>query len=459
MFSGVVKIADIDDYITPSQNCIKPISDLSNNNVKENQKNNLKGKKGKLIIGTSENIEDDFMMEPDLIKLKNPDTKSAKITLNDCLACSGCVTTAETLLIQAQSVDEFLKNSILENKISICCISPQSILSIAYYFKMNEYDTFDKICSILQNIGIKFVLNFNTIIKYCLEKAYEEFCEKILILDEKKAKQNFLITSECPGWICYAEKKIGDWIIPYLSNIKSPQQVMGNFLKNAFSKIFPEKEIYISCIMPCFDKKLEATRENHRDNNKNLEIDTVISTIEILDLLSKLNIDLPNYMPKEKQTVFYTFSGLVKIIYEIPENSTFKFNANDKGGDGYYNEIFKKQFSSFSEDNFYSFFYTDENFSSNGYTEFILSKIIKNELDKNEKIKHEILRKNLKNSDFKEIELKIFNNENIEKVYNFAIVYGFRNIQNLIRNKNKIKYHYIEVMACPGGCLNGGVYL
>jgi len=252
MFSGVVKIADIDDYITPSQNCIKPISEapmMKNNINKENVITDQKGKKAKLIIGLNDEAQNsefnsDFI-EPDLIKLKNPETKSAKITLNDCLACNGCVTTAETLLIQAQSVDEFLKNSVLDSKIAICCVSPQSIMSIAYYYGMSESETLDKLCSILQRVGIKYVLNFNTITKYCLDKAYEEFYEKILNKGEKN-DQKYLISSECPGWICYAEKKIGDWIIPYLSNIKSPQQVLGNLLKNAFSKIHPEKEIYIS---------------------------------------------------------------------------------------------------------------------------------------------------------------------------------------------------------------------
>jgi iron only hydrogenase large subunit-like protein len=364
MFSGIVKIADIDDYITPSQNCIKPISQNPSIKNMDNDKSNqeIKGKKVKLKIGSNNEIGTDFssdFLEPDLIKVKNPETKSAKITLNDCLACNGCVTTAETLLIQAQSVDEFLKNSVLENKISICCISPQSIQSLAYYFDMSENDAFEKMCSILENVGIKFVLNYNTIVKYCLDKAYEEFSEKVLNNNSNgfNNDKNYIISSECPGWICYAEKKIGEWIIPFLSKIKSPQQVMGNFLKNSFGNLFPEKEIYLSCIMPCFDKKLEATRENHKDNKNNLEVDTVISTIEILDLLSKLNIDFPKYIPKERQNVFYSFSKLVKLFYEKSKNKLEYIieNKNNK-----LDEIYEQDLMS-------SIFYTETNYSSNGY--------------------------------------------------------------------------------------------
>ena len=44
-----------------------------------------------------------------------------------------------------------------------------------------------------------------------------------------------------------------------------------------------------------------------------------------------------------------------------------------------------------------------------------------------------------------------------EIIYKFLISYGLRNIQNIVRmiKSNKIKYDYIELMACPGGCING----
>ena len=103
------------------------------------------------------------------------------------------------------------------------------------------------------------------------------------------------------------------------------------------------------------------------------------------------------------------------------------------------------------EDNLNLFFSTKENFSSNGYAEFILNEYIKEFLfDKNYKIE----RKLGKNSDYKEIFLYV-GNESLP-VLSFCIIYGFRNIQNILRLKNKIKYSYIEIMACPGGCINGG---
>lgn len=59
-----------------------------------------------------------------------------------------------------------------------------------------------------------------------------------------------------------------------------------------------------------------------------------------------------------------------------------------------------------------------------------------------------------RNNDFKELWVEL----NGEKVLHFAIAYGFRNIQTLVRmiKSKKCPFHYVEVMACPAGCNNGG---
>ncbi|NXO45446.1 NARFL factor, partial [Locustella ochotensis] len=62
--------------------------------------------------------------------------------------------------------------------------------------------------------------------------------------------------------------------------------------------------------------------------------------------------------------------------------------------------------------------------------------------------------KPLKNKDFQEVTLE----RDGEVLLHFALAYGFRNIQNLVQKlkRGKCPYHYVEVMACPSGCLNGG---
>ena len=453
MFSGIVKIADIDDYINPSQNCIKPLIDkalnvenkqdrISTSKIEqENQSPSInetsqKNTKKRITIEDNVNSTEEFMdfysmtsSKPDLIKIKDKSTKSAKVSLNDCLACNGCVTTAETILIQAQSVDEFLKNTlnfqISHDKTPVVCISPQSILSLAEYYQLTPEKIFSKFCNFMSKIGVKYVFNFNTALMLSVTASYEEFKRRILL-----EKENFLICSECPGWICYAEKKVGDWVIPYTSKIKSPQQIMGHLIKKIFKeKLKISSDVYLTCVMPCYDKKLEATRETYK-YNQDPEVDCVISTIELPELFTKMNFNFSEESETNlnNETNFLNFSKLL-------DNK----------------EHISKFYAESSDTNL--LFASTENFSSNGYAEFILNEYVKEFLITKNK-KYNIERKLGKNSDYKEIFL--FHENETTPILSLCIVYGFRNIQNILRLKNKIKYNYIEIMACPGGCINGG---
>ena len=153
--------------------------------------------------------------------------------MNDCLACNGCVTTAETLLIQQQSLEEFLRNCENKDKITVVCISNQSIISIAHFYFISEEDALLRLASLLETFNVQFLFNLNIANKLSLVESYEEFKNKVL----KQGKEsNYILSSECPGWICYAEKIIGQWIIPFCSQVKSGQQIMGNLIKNILSK-------------------------------------------------------------------------------------------------------------------------------------------------------------------------------------------------------------------------------
>lgn len=96
-----------------------------------------------------------------------------------------------------------------------------------------------------------------------LEYAYQEFVTRIGSSAEKPKfyhKDSCLpvISSECPGWVCYAEKRCGDLAVPHMSNVKSGQQLFGQFMH----LINPDAKVVT--IMPCYDKKLEAVRPDFR---------------------------------------------------------------------------------------------------------------------------------------------------------------------------------------------------
>ena len=166
--------------------------------------------------------------------------------------------------------------------------------------------------------------------------------------------------------------------------------------------------------MPCYDKKLEASRKDFYDEVYNSkDVDCVLSTIEIDQFLIKENLDL-----SLMEEVDLNLPVLVEDHLETFSDLYF----HDGGGSG-------------------------------GYAEAVLinaaKKLFDYDLDR-----EKIVYKQLRNADFKEM---IFEIEGVEKL-RFATAYGFRNIQNFVQKikKNNSPYQFIEVMACPSGCLNGG---
>lgn len=94
-----------------------------------------------------------------------------------------------------------------------------------------------------------------------------------------------VLCSYCPGWICYAEKTLGSSVISHLSSVKSPQQIMGTLVKHHLTPTLPESlrshPIFHLSIMPCFDKKLEASRADFRNDAGLRDVDCVLSTVEL----------------------------------------------------------------------------------------------------------------------------------------------------------------------------------
>ncbi|KAK9696739.1 hypothetical protein QE152_g31410 [Popillia japonica] len=92
-FSGVLQLTDLDDFITPSQECIKPVQI----------------EKTKTSTGSKITIQEDgSYMQVDNLGFTQK-LQKVEITLADCLACSGCITSAESVLITAQSQEEMLR--------------------------------------------------------------------------------------------------------------------------------------------------------------------------------------------------------------------------------------------------------------------------------------------------------------------------------------------------------------
>lgn len=83
----------------------------------------------------------------------------ATVTLSDCLACSGCVTSAETVLIQEQSYDKLLSKLSKGDAQVVLSISPQSYTSFARRFNVTPSEAFLKLAAFLKGLGAQSVFD------------------------------------------------------------------------------------------------------------------------------------------------------------------------------------------------------------------------------------------------------------------------------------------------------------
>jgi iron only hydrogenase large subunit-like protein len=460
--SAILSADDLNDFISPGVACIKPIETLPK----------------------EENFNPYEVTTEDKIAASN--AAPASISLTDCLACSGCVTSAEAVLVSLQShtevlntldgypsldVQAFLKQRQLTNghtqipkdaKVFIASVSPQVRASLATSHGISEQKAGYMIEQFLAGPdglsrggahGSKFdyVVDTNQMRETCLVLGADEVTESL----QKKSTPRPILTSACPGWICYAEKT-HPHVLPHLSKLKSPQALTGTLLKSVLSKslgIHPS-QIWHLAIMPCFDKKLEASREELTDRHWQADgsisdlhspvrdVDCVITARELLSLAQTRNINLSSLplrplIPQDQTT--FPSSQISQYLFPKPRRRGTQPKSPTAG-------------------------------TSGGYLHYILL---------SEQALHpgsSITTNRGRNADV--IDYTLVSDVGVP-IFKAARYYGFRNIQNLVRKLKPAKVSrmpgaavkmrgkaaagggamelaYVEVMACPGGCTNGG---
>lgn len=375
-FSSMLQISDLNDFITPSQECVKPVK-------VEKAKKGL----GSIKIG---DMDDDVLGG----SVEQSKFQRATITLNDCLACSGCITSAESVLITQQSTDELMK--VLNNpegKIVICSIAPQARASFAAKYHLSYKSAGLKLRSFLRQLGAQEVYDTSFARNFALLETRKEFMRRY-----SEKKQLPVLSSSCPGFVCYIEKTHGNAILPHLCHVKSPQQIMGSYVKSCLAKklSLEPSQVYHVTVMPCFDKKLEASRDDFFDElTSSKDVDCVVTPVELEELMFKRNVDFCSLSEEEDEGTFSL-------------SRCYQHRGSGSGG--------------FCDDLFVS----------------AVKEIFGNEVD--------CRLKTLRNQDFLEVTY-----EQNGQLLKFAICNGFRNIQNIVQRikRGTCQYHFIEVMACP----------
>lgn len=363
--------------------------------------------------------------------------KPVEINLNDCLACSGCITSAEAVLVAEQTHHQLYsfreQNMTVPpegRRILVLSICPSSRTALCRKFRMGPQAVYRRLVTFFTKFFGAYAV-METTLGACLSLYYSalDFAKHFRAGDRSMMPR---LCSECPGWICYAEKK-QPGLLSKIAPIRSPQQVIGSLIKGPFfSEYFQGQrstklgrgDIFHTAIMSCYDKKLEASRDDFRDEQGIRDVDCVITTNELLQMFQE---SLPDgdfasleESPPSRDNPFYTLN-------EQLDQLSFRGGC----GGGYLFHIMRHAAREF----------------------FSIDLPIDITLDPRVRVNH--IRGNL---DYTEYSLESPESPEGRPLLRFAALSGFRNIQTFVQKckTNKIDYDYVEIMACPGACLFGG---
>ncbi len=324
-----------------------------------------------------------------------------KIENTNCTYCGQCIAVCPTGALREKMNYKKVWELLDSDQYVITQIAPAVRYALAEEFGMESGKlSIGKIVFSLKLLGFDAVFDTDFAADLTIMEEANEFLERFV-----SGKNLPLITSCCPAWIKYVENNYGD-NMEFISTCKSPQQMFGAIAKNYLpNKLGLNKEdIKVVSIMPCISKKQEANREEMKDENGTRDVDIVITTRELAKLIRESGIDIVN---------------LQDIDFDNP--------LGESSGAG---TIFG---------------------ASGGVMEAALRTsyewITGNTL---EKVDFESVRGL---DGFKEAKID-FNGREI----NIAVVSSLGNAKRMMDDvkSGKSKYQFIEVMACLGGCVNGG---
>ena len=318
-----------------------------------------------------------------------------------CILCGQCVNVCPTGALMEKSEIDLVDEAMKAGKYLVVQTAPAVRAALGEEFGMKiGTPVTGKMVAALKRLGFNKVYDTNFGADLTIMEEATELLSRI-----KNNGVLPMITSCSPGWVNYAEYYYGDQL-DHLSTCKSPHQMQGAIIKSYFAEkqgIDP-KDIFVVSIMPCTAKKFEKERpEMNVEGNK--DVDAVLTTRELAKLIKRSGINF-NKLPDEEfdQDIMGEYTGAGVIF-------------GTTGG-------------------------VMEAALRTAY--FVLTG------KEHEAIKFEQVRGM---EGLKEASLNINGSE-----IKVAIASGMKNAKVLLDQikEGNSPYAFIEIMGCPGGCINGG---
>lgn len=323
------------------------------------------------------------------------------LTVSNCTFCGQCIAVCPVgALTEVQTYPKVWEALDNKEKYVVVQTAPAVRVALGEEFNLEPGTiTTSKMVGALKSLGFNKVFDTNFSADLTIMEEANEFIHRL------ENNENLpLITSCCPGWVRFAEIKFKE-NMNLVSSCKSPQQMLGAVTKSYLAEklnVNP-KDIVVVSVMPCVAKKNEADREEMQVDGIS-DVDLVITTRELATMIKEAGLDIRNIKEADYDNPLGEGSGAGVIfgssggVMEAALRSAYEW-------------ITEKEL-------------VDVNFTEVRGIQGI-----------------------------KEATVRIG-----EKDINVAVVSSLKNAEKIMLdiNAGKSKYHFIEIMACPGGCIGGG---
>lgn len=320
---------------------------------------------------------------------------NSKMRTNECISCGSCITVCPThALTETPSSGAVLK-AIVQGKVVVLQLAPAVRVSIAEVFgcPVGTICT-GKIITAAKMMGFSYVFDTNFGADVTIVEEGSELIHRLTT----KGSVLPMFTSCCPGWINFVERSHSE-MIPHISSTKSPHMITGKLIKTYFAERMHIKEsnLYVVSLMPCVAKKGEVKRMQMLG-----DVDAVITAREFAQMVKDFGIEWSTLKDSDFDKLMGESTGAASLF---------------------------------------------------GVTGGVTEAAVRYAYEKltGKKLENVVFSQFRGNTAIKQATIKINNMD-----LNIAVCNGIASARQLIESEKYKQFQFIEVMACPGGCIIGG---
>jgi len=317
----------------------------------------------------------------------------------ECVNCGQCVAVCPTgALLPRSEVNEVWQSLNQKDKIVVAQVAPAVRVALGEMFGMGTGEgCTGQMVAALKMMGFDYIFDTSFTADLTVLEEATEFLHRV-----EKGGAFPMMTSCCPGWVKFCEQYYPEYT-QNLSTCRSPQQMFGSLMKNYWAKTLQKRpeDIVVVSIMPCTAKKFEAKREEFYVDGIP-DVDHVLTTIELGKMIQEKGLNFRKLRPES---------------FDLPFG--FKTGAGVIFG------------------------------NSGGVTEAVL-RYLGNAISSSDL--PTLIQQLHGTEDIRELKVKAG-----EHLLNMVVVHSLAAAKQVMEEVKKgKKVDFIEVMACPGGCIGGG---